>query len=370
MTIRTGSGGCNGPADNPFDFAPSALEPPAGEAADVELAPPWPTPPRPDRLARLGSGRLPALLTSLGVHFLAALVVAAAVVFHTPAEIDRPQPRDTRLPDDEQEFAVVLLDCAEVSLAPPALDPPAPPPVVASATAAAPAAPEAPVSAGTAPSSGPAPAESVAGRADPQTAHSPGPASGRSISDTAGGPASGRNAATTDFFQVPAQGRSIVYVVDRSASMGMEGRWEAARRELLASLSRLPASVRFQIIVYNRWTESIRLGVRPELLPATEENKALACRFLDAVVAEGGTDHLPALRAALALQPDVVYFLTDADDLQPEQVRAVTQLNRGLCAIHAIELSAANRHRPEMPLHLLARHNRGVYQAVEPGRGE
>ena len=45
-------------------------------------------------------------------------------------------------------------------------------------------------------------------------------------------------------------------------------------------------------------------------------------------------------------------------------VQAVTLLNRGRAAIHTIELTTVNRHRADMPLHRLARDNRGRYQAV------
>ncbi|MEY3460055.1 MAG: hypothetical protein RL215_3212, partial [Planctomycetota bacterium] len=47
---------------------------------------------------------------------------------------------------------------------------------------------------------------------------------------------------------------------------------------------------------------------------ATEVNRQLAAQEIDSVLSDAGTDHRPALLEALALQPDVVYFLTDGDD--------------------------------------------------------
>ena len=61
---------------------------------------------------------------------------------------------------------------------------------------------------------------------------------------------------TTAFFQIVTQAKVIVYVVDRSASMGLNGSLAAAKRELLASLDRLPPSARFQVIVYNRTAQA------------------------------------------------------------------------------------------------------------------
>ena len=49
------------------------------------------------------------------------------------------------------------------------------------------------------------------------------------------------------------------------------------------------------------------------------------------------------LAAALRLQPDVIFFVTDADDLTETQVLDVTKWNAGKVVIHTIELNLANR---------------------------
>jgi hypothetical protein len=183
-----------------------------------------------------------------------------------------------------------------------------------------------------------------------------------SASQPSGGPGGSGGSAT--FFEIPVAGRSVVYVLDRSASMGLHGRWAAARRELLASLARLPEEAWFQIVAFNSRAEPLRLDGLVGLVPATAANKARAAAFVEQLPAEGGTAHLPAFRQALALEPEVVFFLTDADDLRDEEVRLVTQLNRGRSVIHTIELTTAHRGRRDMPLQVLARTNRGSYQAV------
>jgi hypothetical protein len=170
------------------------------------------------------------------------------------------------------------------------------------------------------------------------------------------------------FFAGVGQARSIVYVIDRSMSMGWRGALDAARRELLASLDRLPAHVRFQVIVYNRTAELLAPG--SDLVEATAEMKRHTAARIEALCAEGGTSHLPALRRAIGLAPEVIYFLTDADDLNPRDQQAVTQLNRGRCAIHVIELNTSNRDRPGMPLQELARTNRGIYRSISAVSGQ
>jgi hypothetical protein len=179
------------------------------------------------------------------------------------------------------------------------------------------------------------------------------------------GPAGTDSASSKGLFQVPGNARSVVYVIDRSGSMGQHGRLALARRELELSLRTLPESARFQVVVYNRHAELLRVAGRTDLVRASAENISQATEQLDALVAEGGTDHLPALKQALLLHPDVIFFLTDADDLKPEDVRTLTQLNAGRTAIHSIELNLHNRDRTEMPMHRLADCNRGQYRAVE-----
>jgi hypothetical protein len=184
-----------------------------------------------------------------------------------------------------------------------------------------------------------------------------------------GGLGAGTADAGLGFFQVAAQGTSLVYVLDCSSSMGLNGCFADARRELLASLERLPESAHFQVICYNRDAVPLSIGGRTDLVPAAPENKQAAAEALEAVRPAGGTCHLEALRQALALEPDVVFWVTDAADLTLEQVRVVTAWNHGRTAIHAIELGGNDPGGPDTPLSQLARYNRGTYSVVAPAGG-
>jgi hypothetical protein len=174
-----------------------------------------------------------------------------------------------------------------------------------------------------------------------------------------------RDDGVPSFFQVGTQAKRIVYVIDRSGSMGRNSLLGLAVRELLASLDHLPGTAQFQVVVYHKDAELLLPGPG-ELLAASAENKARVARALETLAAEGGTAHLPAVRLALTLGPQVIYLLTDADDLSHAERCEITRLNRGRVVIHTIELNTANRGRPEMPLQMLARENGGRYQAVEP----
>ena len=107
----------------------------------------------------------------------------------------------------------------------------------------------------------------------------------------------------------------------------------------------------------------MRVGGQSGLLAATPDVVAAAVAAVEALSAEGGTDHLRALQRALALQPDVIYFLTDEDDLKSNDVSQFTQLNHGRVCVHALCLVPPMPGR-ETPMQALARGNRGVFHVV------
>ncbi len=162
---------------------------------------------------------------------------------------------------------------------------------------------------------------------------------------------------------MPARGLSVVYVVDRSASMGLGGALATARRELLASLRQLPVEARFQVIVYNGAPETL-LPPDGTLAPATAANVARAAAALEECGPAGATRHQPALVAGLRLRPDVLFLLTDADDLSDDDLAAAARANTARTVIHTVELSTEHRGQPAMPMQRLARAHGGTYQAI------
>jgi hypothetical protein len=146
-------------------------------------------------------------------------------------------------------------------------------------------------------------------------------------------------------------------VIDHSLSMGPSGALAAARAELLASLEALPAATVFQVIFYNNVAEPLRLGHVRGMLPADPDTLRSAAAIARATWAEGNTDHVQALRCGLGLRPDVLFLVTDADDLSPDQVRAVTSFNGGRTVINTVCL--ARRPQGTAALELLARANGG-----------
>lgn len=175
--------------------------------------------------------------------------------------------------------------------------------------------------------------------------------------------------ARTQVFGLPAEGFKFVYVFDRSASMGGSGRnaLNRAKAELVASLESLGETHQFQIIFYNDQPTMFSLAGQPgRLVFANAPNKLQAHRYIDGIIADRGTEHEPALLAALNLAPDVIFFLTDAD--QPElsngQLAKIAARNRKGTVINTIEFGAGPP-LGENFLMRLARQNGGAYTYVD-----
>jgi hypothetical protein len=155
-----------------------------------------------------------------------------------------------------------------------------------------------------------------------------------------------------------------VYVLDRSVSMGPSGALEAACAELVASLRKLPPAARFQVIAFNRHAEPLLVRRQSGLLPADPATVEEAAGLLAALDASGGTDHAAALRRGLLLRPEVLFLVTDAADLSPEEVLALTRLNQGRTAVHVVELGRSRAGGPAAALRRLAAGNGGTYRHV------
>jgi hypothetical protein len=184
-------------------------------------------------------------------------------------------------------------------------------------------------------------------------------------SHTGGDPTAEGSGVAGSLFPLPATAASVVYVLDRSVSMGMDGKLDRACQELLAGLRRLPPWARFQVVAYNSYAESLVIDGRMDLLPAEPGIIEQAARKVQLLSASGASDHVGALRRALDLHPDVLFFVTDADALSLDQVAAITSRNHATI-IHAIELTRLRGVHTDSPLARLARDNRGTYCRVSP----
>ncbi|HEY5313686.1 MAG TPA: VWA domain-containing protein [Pirellulales bacterium] len=173
----------------------------------------------------------------------------------------------------------------------------------------------------------------------------------------------------TKVYGIAGQGFKFVYCFDHSASMGGSGHTalQAAKSELLASLDQLGPTHQFQIIFYNDHPTIFDItGRAGRLVFATDQNKQQARHFVEGIKAGGGTDHQAALDMALNLNPDVIFFLTDADqpEMSPGQLARLRRRNRA-ALINAIEFGQGPPLGDENFLMRLARENGGSYVYID-----
>jgi hypothetical protein len=169
----------------------------------------------------------------------------------------------------------------------------------------------------------------------------------------------------TQFFGARDHAHSFAYVIDCSGSMATRDSLEVAKREMLASISQLPPDGLFAVILYNL---RARILSDPQgqrgLMAATAVNKSRVRSQLETIQPDGGTDHMLALRTALTLTPEVIFFLTDADLMSNGDVNQIlTEV--GKTRIQAVEFGRGTELGQRTPLARLATTTGGSYLYVD-----
>lgn len=146
----------------------------------------------------------------------------------------------------------------------------------------------------------------------------------------------------------PPEADSVVFVVDRSCSMGWGSSsievpgvpgatpWQAAQYELTRAVNNLDQEAEFGAILFNH---SFTLW-RSVLEPATSANKTACTGWVNSQYATGGTTYTPAVTAAINIgggPPEVIMFLSDG---YPNEgygaVGSITSANGGQCIINTV----------------------------------
>ena len=170
---------------------------------------------------------------------------------------------------------------------------------------------------------------------------------------------------TTEVFGIKGTGSRFVYAFDRSGSMsGYNGKpLRAAKAQLLASLNSLGKNHQFQVVFYNDAQRVFDPDPgAPEMMFADDINKRRATRFVQGIIADGGTDHLTALNLALRWGPDVIFLLTDAEGgFTRGELRKIAQWNRSGAVINTIEFGVGSQSGNDRSLEQLAREHGGTY---------
>lgn len=166
------------------------------------------------------------------------------------------------------------------------------------------------------------------------------------------------------FFGVQAVGNRVVYVVDCSRSMNhphesiAKTRFGRVKLEIAYSIRRMNSEMEFFIIFFNN--NAVPMPSR-KLQPALPAPKKHYLTWMANVKTGGQTDPRDALRLALLLRPDMIYFLTDGE-FRSSVVRDVTKMNRSRrIPIHTFGLDSRSG---EPMLKMIAERNGGTYRFV------
>jgi hypothetical protein len=157
----------------------------------------------------------------------------------------------------------------------------------------------------------------------------------------------------------------VVYVVDVSASLMIY--LDDVVRELRRSIRDLLPTQRFHIVLARPEDSLNRTGLEElaagRLVPANGQHKAEAMTFLDGITVEAGEAMVnKAMRRALEVGPELIYFLTDGDfqdDLEQELERLKAP---GVVKITVIGFEPAPE--PAKRLERVARRHGGNYRVV------
>ena len=181
----------------------------------------------------------------------------------------------------------------------------------------------------------PMPEMPVAKNAPAMIAAAPGGNFGAARSGASAGALGGTGSgAAINFFGIRDTSSSVVIMIDVSDSMftrtgdaqsgkllklGTEQSFQTVRDEAIKLVQSLASNISFGII---RWAGSAK-SWKPELVPATEENKRAAIDHIQTGIdlktakpekgRPGGTRHDYALEAGFALKPETIYMLTDGN---------------------------------------------------------
>ena len=166
----------------------------------------------------------------------------------------------------------------------------------------------------------------------------------------------------TVFFGSGARADTVVFVVDMSGSMSEGRRFDRAVDELVRSLNAMVPTQKFFVFFFNGETHPM-LGMHRSaaLMSATSANRAKVIAWIKTLQPDADTAPEDALKRALKLKPQVIYFLTDGE-IPPMTRETAKEFNHDhKTVIHTIAIGTEEG--AEM-LRAIAQDNGGKYQFV------
>lgn len=195
---------------------------------------------------------------------------------------------------------------------------------------------------------------------------SPGDLGGPAGNVRIGRPGGDANGVGTGISGLPTRitARRVVFVCDATGSMNSV--FSGLREELGSAIARLEISQAFNVIFFS---DDKVLSLNPtSLLLASAANKTKAVSFMGDVSPRGLTNPLPAIRAAFAQKPELIYVLTDGfdqvDSLESVYTEFATLNKDQKVRVNTILIGSPDQKDLVDLLARIARDNRGTMKVV------
>lgn len=170
--------------------------------------------------------------------------------------------------------------------------------------------------------------------------------------------------ATTTFFGVSGRGKKIGYVVDKSGSMGIAGRMDQAKNEIIRSISELPDYTSVCIALFDEDFQTFDLD--GGFVKCRDGVISKIKNWIRDVAQSGGTNPVSAFQFLFSRRerPDVVFFMSDGE-IPPDAADEILRLNRRgpNTVIHCIAFGQA---AATAPLRRIASETGGTFSISVP----
>lgn len=148
---------------------------------------------------------------------------------------------------------------------------------------------------------------------------------------------------------------STVFVIDVSGSMQMPDRLPRVVKALSRAIDQLKPKQEFCVLLFD---DFYYFNPKVELIAATKQNQELIQRWLNQPPGGGGTNPMPAMEAAIQLQPERIVLLSDGE-FDPSSAITITQLNQA--NQKPARIDCVGLMEQVLVLQEIANRNQGVY---------
>ena len=124
--------------------------------------------------------------------------------------------------------------------------------------------------------------------------------------------------------------QAFVFLIDASSSM-LDGKDQAARRELIASVRRMDQGMELEVIFFTTTITRV-FGQFASL----KDRANIIDKIANATPVTGGTPVMPALEEAIRMNPDAVFLLTDGSFNEGDISAATRSINSNSIPINTI----------------------------------